>query len=93
MMSYEGSSGNTFVIPQRRAGKHFREMTSQRKIEGVSIENANGTQFVDLPVQVNVNQIVPKVFQLPMQAGVTATSVLARVFRLKITFGLKDDES
>jgi hypothetical protein len=66
---------------------------SQRKIDGVSLETNGGTQLVDLPIQINVNKVVPRVFRLPMQAGVTATSVLARLFHVKITFGLKDNES
>jgi hypothetical protein len=93
MMSDEQNSGNTFVIPQRRAGKHFREMTSQRKIEKIRLETARGAQLANLPIQINVNKVVPRFFRLPMQAGVTATSVLARLFHVKITFGLKDNES
>jgi hypothetical protein len=92
-MSDEQCNRNTFVIPQRRAGKHFNKVISQRKIDGVSLETNGGTQLVDLPIQINVNKVVPRVFRLPMQAGVTATSVLARLFHVKITFGLKDNES
>lgn len=92
-MSDEQSNRNIFVIPQRRAGKHFNEVISQRKIEKIKLETAWGAQLANLPIQINVNKVVPRVFRLPMQAGVAATSALARVFGVKITFGLKDNES
>ena len=92
-MSDEQRYRNTFVIPQKKAGKRFREIASRRNIDGVSLETNGGTQLVDLPIQVNLNKTVPRVFQLPMQAGVTATSALARVFGVKITFGLKAEDT
>ncbi len=92
MMCDEYDSRSTVVMPQRRAGKRFEEMTSKRNVKRISLERANGDRLVDLPMQVDVKNAVPRAFRLPMQAGVTAVSVLARIFRLKIVFQLEEDE-
>ena len=89
----EEGYGDNFVIPQKRAGKHFREITEKRNIDRIGLETAGGDELVDLPVQINVKKAVPRVFLLPMQAAVTAISTAARVFRLKLNFLMvKDDK-
>ena len=92
-MSDKQKYQRTFVIPQKKAGKRFKEATAQGKIDGVRLETTGGTQLINLPIQMNIAKVVPKVFRLTVQAGVTATSAVARVFGVNITFGLKDDES
>ncbi len=87
----EQNSGEIFVIPQRGAGRHFSEVTSRNKIDQISLETANGRPIADLPLRINVRNIVPKVFRLPMQAFVIAISVLAKIFGFRVIFLLRED--
>lgn len=89
---FDQSSRHVFVVPQRRAGRHFRDMTSGRNIDRISLETASGRHLVELPIQISVNNAVPRVLWFPLQAGVTAISILARIFRVKITLLLNTDE-
>ena len=85
--------GDNFVIPQKRAGKHFRDITAKRNIDRIDLETSGGGELVDLPIHINVKKAVPRVFRLPMQAFLTAISPVARIFGLRINFLMvKDDK-
>ena len=86
------NSEDSFVIPQRGAGKHFREVTSRNDIDQINFETENGRHLADLPIRINVKNTIPRIFRLPMQAIVTAISILARIFSIRITLFLSKDE-
>jgi hypothetical protein len=91
MMPGDRDSRDAFVIPQKRAGKRFREIATSKRIERTSLETASGEPLVDVPIKVNLGRIVPRVFRLPMQAAVTVISILARIFGFRIVFELDEE--
>jgi hypothetical protein len=79
------------IIPKKGSDKSLIKLIRTYTIHQVNLVSLNGKTHISLPVRINLSNIIPSVFNIPIQASVYALSILLRIARLQIVIEYDGD--